>query len=1649
MTMSFVDLDHTLEERLARAVTSRLHPASDALRKFLRDTLSRPAGTTGSLLSDPVFEATFDYARASETMHELAGHLLLPELVAALDSAAAERFPRTRQPYAHQLEAWRALAASPPRSALVASGTGSGKTECFLVPIMDDLLRRAATARPSGVQALFLYPLNALIASQQKRLSAWAEPFGARLRFALYNGLMPEEAPADSRRASPCEVRDRRTLRADPAPILVTNTTMLEYLLVRAADRPIVERSCGALRWIVLDEAHTYIGSQAAEMALLIRRVLDAFGVSPSEVRLVATSATIGERDSESLREFLAGLGGIALDRVSLVRGQRVRPELPEPTRNGLPTESERDALVASSPRERFDALAAFEGVQALRRRLASRPERVDVLAEQLDLPRSEILATLDMAHLACADEPLLPLRAHRFVRTLSGMFACIDPRCSGRRGTALEDPSWGLGRVYFERRESCRDCSARVYELALCRQCGAESLLAELRPDGGELMLVPTAARAPDTLEGRPDVDDEDAHEESGRLTVRLVGGAASHEAEVDRVSIGREDGRWDDPDGVVVAVARRTEDRRLQCPRCGHADGDPEAVVAPLFASRPFLLSVALPTALEFSPSRATEPVAAPDVPSHRPFRGRRLIAFNDSRQGSARFAMLLEQESQRRYVQSWLYHQIWSNAPSGDTAALDRDIAALEAIPGDLLASIIAEKRAAREAVARARPSIAWQDAVSKLADASDLMAMERSLRDLSVHFSDRRHIAHFLLLRELLRRPRRQVSLETLGLVATSHPVLERRAAPTLWTRHGGTTATWRDLLSLALDVVRSRNAVEVAPELQSWLGTTFHPTFLVGPDEPQGGRTKMFFSRHAVPPRGQLASVIARHLRLDPTTPEDAASILALMEEVWSVLTAPGVLHREQDGYRLDPRALELYIPHEVTRCPLTGRALPRAVADISPYATPDHAPRLAVGVRHKTPRLPVTFPKSDRDPTLAAWLASDPFVQELRDAGLWIEFSDRIASFSAYYRSQEHSAQLSPSALRRLEGEFERGCVNVLSCSTTMEMGVDIGGLSVVAMNNVPPGPANYLQRAGRAGRRGETASLTLTLCRPSPHDDAVFADPTWPFRTPIAVPRVALESTRIVWRHVHALLLGRFLRMDGSVNATSSTCRDFMLSDGVAPCPADRFQRWLSEPNDDRTLDAALTHLIAGSGLEGADPAVMRARTGASMGELVAAWRTEHSALQDELAAFASQDAARRAASFALSRLEGEFLLKELTARAWLPGHGFPTDLVPFVHVTVSDLQRRSASDARDERDDGFGTWRAFPTRHLAIAISEYAPGAKVVIAGKVYESSGVTLNWRIPPTVLDPTADIQALREASRCRACGLVGDATRRVERCGGCGSDDLERRPYLKPAGFAVELKFEPHNDVGQVGGVPAEPPWVSAGGASWTAVGRGLRWRATHDGRLFHHTLGAAKRGFEICLRCGRAEASGPDGRAPGMQGHSPLRGLRSQRAHGGLCRGNDETFAVQRHRALGGVMPTDVFELQLRAGDEHSGPTSAQAVSLVVALRQALAERLGIDRRELGFGVTHHDWEGRSIAALALFDTAPGGAGYSPRAGDAPRELLLATRDILMCRERACDRACHGCLLAYDTDRLDAHLDRHAALDFIERLTSEMESTAR
>ena len=489
-----------LSIRGASSVVARGRVASPALNAVLLRRLSARPGEKGALLADPVFEAARAWETADCSLGDLAGRLLHPDLVAAFDEAEEERMPRDLRPWSHQLAAWEA--ASEGLSCLVSSGTGSGKTECFMIPMLDDLLRDPAKGALIGVRAIVIYPLNALIESQRERLAAWTEPLSHRFRFALYNGLTPETPrQEDWDRLATAEIGNRRDIREAPPAILVTNVTMLEYLLLRAQDRPILERSRGLLRWIVLDEAHSYIGAQAAEMALLLRRVRAAFGVEPDQVRLMATSATIGAGDGTEakLKRFVSDLAGLENSRVQVIQGRTVDPELPEP---GADTPLQPKDLNELAPDILWERLASHPRVQKLKRRMSEQGVTLSGAAKILfgsegATRKAETQAVLDMAAQARHTETearLLPWRAHIFHRAQGGFWVCIDSSCEYRDPELTAGSSdWRFGAVWLTQRDRC-DCGAPVFELHACNECGAPHLVAGLEA-GASTRLKPLRA--------------------------------------------------------------------------------------------------------------------------------------------------------------------------------------------------------------------------------------------------------------------------------------------------------------------------------------------------------------------------------------------------------------------------------------------------------------------------------------------------------------------------------------------------------------------------------------------------------------------------------------------------------------------------------------------------------------------------------------------------------------------------------------------------------------------------------------------------------------------------------------------------------------------------------------------------------------------------------------------------------------------------------------------------------------------------------------------------------------------------------------------------------------------------------------------------
>ncbi|WP_036857945.1 DEAD/DEAH box helicase [Erythrobacter cryptus] len=1634
---------HTLDlvrERVVQSMLSRAAINHPGLAAEVRRQFSSREVEAGAVMREPVIEGAAPFEIDGRTFADCSGSLLHPEVIRAISGPDAEpyRFPPEAQPYRHQIAAWEHLIAPEPRSVLVSSGTGSGKTECFLMPLLHDLACESERhGRLSGVRAIALYPLNALIASQEERLRAWTAPFGGRIRFGLYNGLTPER-PDRHAPVRPEQVTDRETLRTDPPPILVTNVTMLEYMMVRRIDRPLIENSRGTLRWIILDEAHGYVGSAAAEIALLIRRVLLTFGVKPEDVRFVATSATIGSgRDvTEELQRFLRDLTGTPGDRVHVVIGHREAVHLPSPAPDPW--------LPAASLSDR-EALRANPAVQSFVRAAEKGP----VLLEQATRMLAPTGLPADSLICAIADDsdkqrgPLLPLRVHGFLRAVPGLWSCLNPECA-------ESPTdWPFGKVLAERVEACPCCGAPVLEILSCRECGEPYLDCEedagrLRPritppPIDEFAELREAASGSET-DGEADADahvpgDEDVQEGPlypvRRRSIALRGMDGYRLLHIDPAT----GAVIDAPQDETISLYAGQPDR---CGACNGQDGQKGSILIlrPFRFGAPFLIGNAAPVLLEGLPARQPAEGASFSPPAG----GRQLLSFTDSRQGTARFAANLQTASERSFVRSFLYHAVQGSiaaqgADNPEAKALAAEIAQLETAAPEALAGLIAQKKA--QLAELTQPSfagIAWSDMRSRLAGTVEARKWMRDvwqLRD-SRFRNDTAAFAQFLLLRELARRPRRANTAETLGLVRLHFPAIERiRSLPEPLATAGYALSHWHDLLHVIIDMVARANlAVRIDDADLHWITSKGWRKELLPFGQAKQVQSEIAWPRAGGSGAGNLVLILEKALRVDRSEPQGRALINEVLEQAWTALSAL-FSDPTQPGYALSFDKAHIAPVTKAYLCPVSRRILARTALGLSPYGHREHL-RMADAepLPIDLPSLPITFTQDESARSIIQdWLASDQVVTTLRNQGVWTDLQDRAALLSPYIRAAEHSAQQPPARLRRFEDEFKAGEINILNCSTTMEMGVDIGSVSAVMMTNVPPALANYRQRVGRAGRRKQGFATSLTYTRDTPLEREAFRDPETYLKRETRAPQVRLDSRRIVQRHVNALLLARWFAGEGGEALKARTGDFFGCPEGIGADrpehpPVEACLAWLRAPETELALVGEVSELVRSTvlALDGTLFATAAEALTAARDAVIREWQE----LQYQAAA--APEAGRKALGYQLQRLARENLMSELAVRAVLPSHSMPTGVVSFVNTDKPGADETATDDTSFRR-------RSFPTRTLDIAIRDYAPGAEVVIDGLVYRSAGVTLNWKRPADHAD-AHEAQALRDFWTCPACGAADCSSVAPSNCPACRAEIplAARRSFLQPAGFTADMNARPHAETEEVTWVAPEREQIIVRGASWQPMADPSqgRMRATSDGLVFYSSRGPGQQGYHVCLECGRAEpaARGSDveGRRP-LEGHLPLRGSRN----GVPCPGNDSPLWITPAISLGCETLTDVVELQ-----PANLPSEGAACALVSALREALARRLGVETGEMGMAVQRAVGPlGQLTHSLFLFDRASGGAGFAPQAASMFEVLITDARNILDCPEPGCQTGCSACVLSADLFQQQEQIDRKGALAWV------------
>lgn len=846
---------------------------------------------------------------------------------------------------------------------------------------------------------------------------------------------------------------------------------------------------------------------------------------------------------------------------------------------------------------------------------------------------------------------------------------------------------------------------------------------------------------------------------------------------------------------------------------------------------------------------------------------------------------------------------------------------------------------------------------------------------------------------------------QQSLAGVGLLRWFIPPGHLNASLSLLRSQGCSEVEAFELVMALLDTARYEGAVEL-PRGISADDPLFAPRqtlpmlYKVG-KRPKGGASSAWVSEAAQ--GNKRTDMVRRAFDLDPVDARD------LLGRIWDALLTDGVFQEVKAGqYVLKNSALRVVLLDQWPGFSQYWCATCRRYANWP-------LPQGKCPTKHCEGSLVAqSTPENDHYRQLALTM---PLI--------WLE-------------AKEHTAQWTPEQAEVVQGEFIEGKVNVLSCSTTFEMGVDIGEVSAVLCRNVPPTPANYVQRAGRAGRRVGSSALTITFARRRSHDAQYAADPTRLIKGRIPVPSVVLDNPDLIRRHLYALALSQFLRVR---DIRTETAGDFFLPMRDQPSLASQFVAWLSSRPQavlDEVMQLALSPESAKSvGVHTWEWTQLLVQPGDDGigGWLAAAQEmfiTEHADLEAYIEEFKQRlegarpvDAAKKLekAYRVQDNLQRRQLVEVLANGGVLPKYGFPVDVAS---LTPNFQDQRSGHGRGIELN-----------RDLSLAITEYAPGSQVVAGGSILTSTGV----RRPINV-----DFGSMRwVAVTCDSCGWFFHkrapfqedfkATLPQE-CGHCGLPLVgDTQAFFEPR-FGFLAKVDPKS-----AGAKSRPRrsnsarvYLSSAASAetqWRQHSAHVQSSVSRDARL----LALGRTGFWMCMTCGHA-APMPTGKSTGQK--VPPAKHEDPRRPDRAC---EKQLVPRVH--FGHQYRTDVLELQLMAANYTAcvcGEMDCQGPleSLAAALVSGAVRVLGVASTDLNAAVTSRQLAG--MKRVMLFDTNPGGAGLARLADERLSEVLRMAQEIVAGCTCELQTSCYGCLRNYNNQWRHEHLSRETALALLEAL---------
>lgn len=1575
----------------------------------------------GRFVKGPILEATPPFETGS-TLSDLITDGTLSDQFRALETPS---MPLDRPLYLHQERAIRNAVVNR-RNLVVATGTGSGKTETFLIPILDHLFRQHEQGRLTpGVRALLLYPLNALANDQVDRLRKLLARY-PKITFGRYTGETKESyrealelyRKTFLREPQKNELISREQMWDSPPNILLTNYAMLEYLLLRPRDHVFFNGAhSGNWCFLVLDEVHTYTGAKGTEMALLLRRLKDrVVRGERNRLHCIATSATVGDPlQFANVAKFARNLFGESVEWVEsdpgrqdvvgairknseqsgaewgsprlglyqawreIIRTRSVSEGLPRLVQlgveHGVPGEMLDEAARFSEGdygRFLYQILKGDARLRSLQQVLQVGPQALgDAAAEICDAGvggQEALIALADLAVLAKAtpeEQPLLPARYHLFVRAVEGAYITFCPETQ----------------LFLERRERFGHGERQfpVFETAVCRQCGSLYLVGE-------------------THEGILRQPGKDAAENSSALEYYLVKSSAEHVPldEDEAISAGEDSTPPSDEAfrlcGICGGIGRRdlltpicgcekpsyvqltrvsTADSQVRlCPECGKRS--PTGLVWRFLTGQDATASVLATAIYQQIPERSqvapkdtnrrreddwsSTAVHIPDNPSGGTCdtNTRRLLVFSDSRQDAAFFAPYLE-DTYSQFLQRHL-----------------------------ILRTLVEN----RDAILENR----WRvpDLVRPLRRTAERCGLFSSLSP-----TERESEVWKWILSELLAVDTRN-SLEGLGLLGFSLVKPSRWKPPTPLMRSPWSLSReeiWL-LFQILLNSFRTKGAM-VFPDVVNPRDEAFYPRnrhfyFREGvASKPHGIFSWSSSERRAMNSRLDFLTRLVRlGLQVD-IAEEDCRDVLRRLwndslalndpQSAWFDLfervsvTGEGIAYQVKTStWELQPGIIDAEITwYQCSKC-----------QNITPFNLRGVCP---------TYRCDGTLSPCEPD----RLLSSNHYRKMYLDM------------HPIRMRSEEHTAQLTGTAASERQQEFINGQVNILSCSTTFELGVDVGELEVVFMRNVPPSAANYVQRAGRAGRRTDSTAFVLTYAQRRSHDLTHFQDPKGIVSGRAGAPHLEIRNEKIVRRHIYATALASFWRDYPDCFGTVASF--FFRRDAVSLLKTflDRRPEELLAslrrivPVD---LHSALALEDWGwiSGLYSEGEGVLSRAAEEVRNDV----RELEAVRNDLMQRHKPSDSILRA----INTIKDRYLIDFLSSRNVIPKYGFPVDVVEL------DIQHHGEEASHLELN-----------RDLRIALSEYAPSSQVVAGKRVWTS-----RYLRRLAARDWPRYRYAICEYCQCYQ-RIPEHSSQELGRCGACQRPLVgrtEKRRFIVPEfGFMTERKAP-----GRPGTRRPERTYSTRTAYSGEArkeqeirlslkSGVDLVAIPASHGRLavINH---AGLQSFKICNFCGYAVLGGEKPPHP------------HPKPWGGECSGNLVRYD------LGHEFLTDILQLQFPS---HRTAQEGFWHSLLYALLDGASAALEIDRNDLDGCLYPHAGD-PTQPSLILFDDVPGGAGHVRRIA-ATEGVVYDVLQATLRRLRNCEcggeegnTSCYGCLRNYRNQYCHDSLNRGTVIRFLEQI---------